>query len=1131
MIEIPNYEIGKLAGRGGVAEVYLATHKLLDRTVAIKLISPAKAGDLADKRFLKEAKVVAGLRHPNIVSIYDVGVLENKYYIIMEYLEGGDLKQHVKKGVSAARSVDMLKQIGSALAHAHDKGFIHRDIKSQNIMFRADGTAVLTDFGIVKDLTAETGYTLDGTSIGTPHYMSPEQAQGSSAIDYRTDLYSLGVTFYEMLTGSVPYQADSPVAVALKHIKDPVPQLPDHLSRYQSIIDRLMAKKPDKRFQSAHELIKALDQLDHWVSGDTPTETIEYTDRTAFKPQKSRFRLRPGFLIAALGVAGILAGLLIFAPPYIETLMDGQPTDQAESVETTGPSPSGGASAPATESAKPEPPLETAAQRPQTATEAVSESTEPQTEEEDEDGFDSEPLARAIANRNYTAALNQIQAIRSEHPAADNGMLQKADNFLSAGQTVDAADVYNTLLSVESQNTAAVLGLLQIAVDKQQSLVQQQAPAPDRLAVHLAFLEKGIENTGSPLFKHLKINTVETIYETGRGQLEENDLAAALETAETGLKYAPDHLRLKKLRLRALAQISFNNKRLTIPEGDNALAYYRQLLALDPMDAAARRGVEKIVGWFKSAAETAYKNKNYDQAVDYIEKAGDIAPEDKSVNLLEWRIRADMHYAAGDYAAPENRNARVFYRKVLAAAPEDEKAALRLDKIDVLAPLAQAAGEGALSGKIDLYRDAFQSLKAVTAAHGSEATAELKAAVKDRVNQAIQTQKRRLSVMPDEFINLVTSHFSAFDSIFHAQYDILIAKGDRQNKAPDRAAFYIKALALNPARAKAKKKIEAAANELENAGQPNEAVSILKQAMAVTPDDAGLKQLYADIKQIRDVKAGLFTELYQIKVMQPFQKKIDPYRRLFEKLEAATAEYGREKMADPRQEMAEQLKSDIKASRSKNRIMPEAFLNLVTTHFPALKNDINNAQYDILMKKAEKNFSIEKKSAYLLSALGLQPGRTEASEKIIDLIKTINGNGKYEQAVTILEQAMEKAPEDSRLSEFFQQIRREVEVFPTLAGCGREHSISEAPVTRESLNLCLHYRNLSAGSIVNVRLAQKGGHSMEVPVVLDGSSGTKPITVSAPIEGFSVGDYNIIVKQDARILSESRIQFVPKRRE
>jgi serine/threonine protein kinase len=1130
MIEIPNYEIGKLAGRGGVAEVYLATHKLLDRTVAIKLISPTKAGDLADKRFLKEAKVLAGLRHPNIVSIYDVGVLENKYYIIMEFLEGGDLKQHIKKGVSPARSVEILKQMGSALAHAHDKGFIHRDIKSQNIMFRSDGTAVLTDFGIVKDLTADSGYTLDGTSIGTPHYMSPEQAQGSSKIDYRTDLYSLGVTFYEMLTGSVPYQADSPVAVALKHIKDPVPRLPEHLSRYQTIIDRLMAKKPDKRFQSAHELIKVLDKLDHWVSGDTPTETIEYTARTALKPRKSRILVRPGFLIAAIGIAGVLAGLLIFAPPYISNLMDSRPMDQAESIEATASSSSGDASEPSAESAKPKPSPEKARQEPKTAAGSSSAPEEPETAADG--AFESEPLTRAIANRNYSAALNQIQELRSELSVPEDGMLQKADNFLAAGQSVNAADVYNTLLSVDSQNKAAALGLLQIAVDKQQSLENQTSPSPDAFAAHLAFLEKGVENTGSPLFKHLKVNTVETIHETGQAQFEENALSAALETAETGLKYAPDHLRLKKLRLRALARISFNDRRLTIPDGDNALTYYQELLALDPKDADARRGLEDIVDWFKSAAETAYKNENYDQAVDYIEKAGDIGHQDKAVKHLEWRIRADMHYAAGNYATPEDRNARVFYQKVMAADPEDGKAALRLDKIDVLAPLAQAAGDGApLSEKIALYRDAFQSLKAATAAHGSEATADLKAAVKYQIKQTIENQKRQLAVMPDAFINLVTSHFPDFDHIFHAQYDILIAKGDRQNNPADRAAFYVDALKLNPARTSAKKKIATVADELENAGKPNEAVSILDQAMGVVPDDAGLKQLYSDIKRVRDVKAELFTELYQIKVMQPFQKKIDPYGRLFEKLEAAIAEYGREKMAGPRQEMAEQLKADIKASRSKSRIMPERFMNLVAAHFPEIKKQMHNAQYDILMEKAETNFSIDQKSDYLLRALGLQTGRPEVTERITDLVKNVNSNGQYEKAVAILKQAKEKTPEDSRIAELYQQIHREVEVFPTLADCSREHSLSEAPVTRESLNLCIHYRNLSADSIVNVRLAHSGGQSMEVPVVLSGSSGSKPISVAAPIEGFTVGEYAIIVEKDTTTLSESRIKFVPKRRE
>lgn len=317
MIDIPNYEIGKLAGRGGVAEVYLARHKLLDRKVAIKLISPTHSGDLADKRFLKEAKVVAGLRHSNIVSIYDVGVYENKYYIIMEYLEGGDLKQNIQRTLPVTQALKIMRQIASALAHAHDKGFIHRDIKSQNIMFRGDGTAVLTDFGIVKDLAADTGYTMDGTSIGTPHYMSPEQAQGMGGIDWRTDLYSLGVTFYEMLTGSLPYTADSPIAVALKHIKDPVPELPEQFVRFQPIISRLMAKNPDDRYQSAHDLILAIDKLEKLDRPDNLDIEDAAPTYPFLLPQKFGRKVNLANVFLGVVIGCIVFGFGLFLQPYL----------------------------------------------------------------------------------------------------------------------------------------------------------------------------------------------------------------------------------------------------------------------------------------------------------------------------------------------------------------------------------------------------------------------------------------------------------------------------------------------------------------------------------------------------------------------------------------------------------------------------------------------------------------------------------------------------------------------------------------------------------------------------------------------------------------------------------------------
>jgi|GEM_PF-821754 len=1122
MIEIPNYEIGKLAGEGGVAEVYLATHKLLERVVAIKIISPAKAGELADKRFLKEARVVAGLRHPNIVSIYDVGVLENKYYIIMEYLEGGDLKQTVKKGVSAAQSVDILRQIGSALAHAHDKGFIHRDIKSQNIMFRADGTAVLTDFGIVKDLTADTGYTQDGTSIGTPHYMSPEQAQGSSKIDWRTDLYSLGVTFYEMLTGSVPYQADTPVAVALKHIKDPVPQLPSHLSRYQTIIDRLMAKKPDKRFQSAHELVQALDKL---AAKNISSETLEYMDRTVFKPRKTGFKPRPAFVGAALAIVASLAALLFFAPPRISQWMDGQKFFGNEASQATGPVKE------SAEPLSPAQPSETGASAETGAgVETDGGSARQAAVAVNERALEKKSLLRAITNRNYSKALSETKRMRRRMPASTNEMRQKADNLLAAGQFIEAGDVYSALLSVAPANKAAVLGLLHAAIERQMALERKHFPSTGNFDAQLVFLEKGIKKTDYAFFKYLKLNTVETLCESARNRLAQEAPESALEMAETGLKYAPEHLRLKKLRLLAMARISFNDKRLTVPEGDNALAYYRRILALDSEDAEAKRGLGRIAGWFKEAAETAYKNKNYDQAVQYIGKARAVFPTDKAIKALEWMIRADMHYERAEYASPERENARFYYRKVVAAYPENRKAALRFDKTQVLGPLAKLSEKGPLSGKIPVYRDAFQSLQAAVAAYGEEEMADVRAAVFESIDEAVKAQKRRLEMIPDAFINLVTSHFPEFDNIFSAQYEILIAKGDNQKTAGKRGEFYLGALRLNPSRAQARERLKQTANDLDHAGSSDEAMAILKQAMDVSPNGSAFKNLYKNIKQARDEKAELFTELYQIKTAQPFQEKVVLYGKLFGKLDSAMDKYGREKMAVVRREAAERLKADIESRRTAEREIPQAFLSLVTTHFPELENDIIEAQYDILMKKAKAVSAVDERGGYFLKALDLNPKRADARENICHLAESVNGDGKYQAAIGILKKAMAIAPSAHKISELYQAILREIEVYPTQAGCERESMISQAPVTRESLKLCIRYRNLPADSIVNIMLAQEKGHSFEVPVVLDGHSGNKSITVAAPIEGFAVGDYSIVVKQDANILSKAQIQFTQKRR-
>ncbi|MDX1654370.1 MAG: protein kinase [Candidatus Competibacteraceae bacterium] len=258
--EIAGYRIESPLGSGAMASVYKAVQESLDRPVALKVMAASLAADKSFcDRFLKEGRIVAQLNHPQIVTIYDIGVFRDCYFMAMEYVGGGTLKERIQAGLSPRDAVGVLKDLARALGYAHKRGFIHRDVKPANVLFREDGGAVLSDFGIAKTLGANaTQLTATGFTVGTPSYMSPEQAMGRT-LDRRSDLYSLGVLFYEMLTGQRPYRSEDSFAIALMHVNEPIPRLPGHLARYQPIVDRLLAKSPEERFESAEALLQALE--------------------------------------------------------------------------------------------------------------------------------------------------------------------------------------------------------------------------------------------------------------------------------------------------------------------------------------------------------------------------------------------------------------------------------------------------------------------------------------------------------------------------------------------------------------------------------------------------------------------------------------------------------------------------------------------------------------------------------------------------------------------------------------------------------------------------------------------------------------------------------------------------------
>lgn len=263
-----------------MASVYLAVQTSLGRQVALKVLAPALAAQRGfTTRFLNEGRIIAYLKHPQIVNVYDLGSHHHNYFLAMEFLPAGTLAQRIRKGISPARSVQLIKQIATALGFAHQQGVIHRDIKPQNILFRDDGLPVLTDFGIARLMDGGPQLTIPGRTLGSPLYMSPEQINGCT-IDARADLYALGILFYKMLTNKLPYESDQIMAIALMHKSAPLPILSDDLSAFQPIVNKLLAKNPDHRFPSAQELIDALARIE-----SEPIFTARETDRSDAVPQ------------------------------------------------------------------------------------------------------------------------------------------------------------------------------------------------------------------------------------------------------------------------------------------------------------------------------------------------------------------------------------------------------------------------------------------------------------------------------------------------------------------------------------------------------------------------------------------------------------------------------------------------------------------------------------------------------------------------------------------------------------------------------------------------------------------------------------------------------------------------------
>ncbi|HEY3070463.1 MAG TPA: protein kinase [Gaiellaceae bacterium] len=323
------YEIEELVAVGGMSSVYRARDTVLERPVALKVLHEHLSSDPEYvERFRREARAIAQLNHPNIVTVIDRGEFEGREFIVFEHVNGETLKETVEREgqLPVQRALALTHQVARGLALAHDHGVVHRDVKPQNVLLDESGGAKVTDFGIARSLDPEDELTETGTLLGTSDYIAPEQATGGP-VDERSDQYSLGVLLYELLTAEVPYSGDGFMAVAMRHVKDPVPSVrerrPDVPPRVDAIVARAMAKRPQDRFPSVAAMMAAIEagladsasRVDDGATGVLPAPTPVPPARPAERPRRTpgRSRSRTPLLLALLviGAAALVLALLV----------------------------------------------------------------------------------------------------------------------------------------------------------------------------------------------------------------------------------------------------------------------------------------------------------------------------------------------------------------------------------------------------------------------------------------------------------------------------------------------------------------------------------------------------------------------------------------------------------------------------------------------------------------------------------------------------------------------------------------------------------------------------------------------------------------------------------------------------
>lgn len=601
---IPGYRILRRLGSGGMATVYLSIQESLERQVALKVMKAALAADEKfSERFGREARTAARLQHPGIVGIFDTGTFGHHSFIAMEYVPGQDLKARLHRGsLSVDTALPILRQMADALNYAHSEGFVHRDVKPANILFRINGDAILADFGIARAVGSSTRMTATGLSIGTPHYMSPEQARGL-AVDGRSDLYALGIIFYEMLTGRVPFDAQDSFAVGLMHISDPIPQLDSTLAKYQPIINRLLAKDPDDRYQIGAELIEDLNRVERsesdapmleatrpfkLVPEDTPTNQTVPVPNPPGTPRSA--------IYWSLGTA-VAATFLIISLYFYQKQGHGTPPIATTITATSHSSPEFEKDVIVDSAATPDATLE-----PET-TSAGSAALHVTTT----------PEGAEVLLNNRRLGLTPLQADK----------LSPGEHHLRLISRL--YEPWETTLRLENEKIEHIeaelergVGAVTVVTDPPGAEIWIEGERyPGTTPLTVSDLASGDLQLEIRLRQHRTVTHWLEVLPNGNTrldlQLEDGELFELDGRWLTG----PEIVSL----LLEAANADFAATRLMQPEGNNAWEKYKKVLTIRPGDEQATAGIARIAGRYVELAERALDNRQFDRSEDFLANA------------------------------------------------------------------------------------------------------------------------------------------------------------------------------------------------------------------------------------------------------------------------------------------------------------------------------------------------------------------------------------------------------------------------------------------------------------------------------------------------------------------------------